>query len=179
MSRIGRQPVTVPAGVEVEISPASVTVKNQTGTLSQPILAGTKLAKDGDMVAVSRKSDTPEAIRNFGLMRTMVSNMVQGLTDGFEKKLEINGVGYRAAIAGNTINLTLGFSHPIIYDLPEGISAKVEKNILTISGYDKQLVGQVAANIRALKKPEPYKGKGIKYSGEVIRRKAGKAATKG
>ncbi len=179
MSRIGRQPITVPAGVEVEITKEVVRVKGSTGTLEQPILPGIKVAQEGDQIIVSQRHQDNESNRNFGLMRTLVDNMVTGVTRGFERKLEINGVGYRASVAGNVVNLTLGFSHPIAFVLPEGVNAKVEKNLITISGYDKQMVGQVAANIRALKKPEPYKGKGIKYVEETIRRKAGKAATKG
>lgn len=149
------------------------------GELQTPLLPGLKVEQTENTLTVSQKVQNPITQQSFGLMRTLIDNMVVGVSKGFERSLEINGVGYRAAVSGNTVNLTLGFSHPVVFNLPEGISAKMEKNVLTISGRDKQLVGQVAANIRALKKPEPYKGKGIKYTDETIRRKAGKTATKG
>ena len=142
-------------------------------------MPGVKVAAEGDIVIVSIKANHPESEPLFGLMRTLVANMIQGVTTGFERQLEINGVGYRAAASGNVVNLTLGFSHPVAFNLPTGVTASVDKNVITVLGHDKQLVGQVAANLRMLKKPEPYKGKGIKYVGEKIRRKAGKAATKG
>ncbi len=132
-----------------------------------------------NIVTVSKAVETPTTQATFGLQRTLIANMVEGVSKGYERKLEINGVGYRAAVSGNTITLALGFSHPVIFELPVGTNATVEKNIMTITGFDKQAVGQVAANLRALKKPEPYKGKGIKYVEETIRRKAGKTATKG
>lgn len=179
MSRIGRQPIIVPAGTEVTIEGSKLTVAGPKGTLEQQIMPGLKLSLEGDVLTVAIKGKQPEAEAAFGLMRTLAANMIIGVTQGFERALEVNGVGYKANVAGNVINLSLGFSHPIVFDLPEGVSAKVEKNIITVSGHDKQLVGQVAANLRMLKKPEPYKGKGIKYVEEKIRRKAGKAATKG
>lgn len=179
MSRIGRKPITVPAGVSVSINDNHVTVNGAKGTLELDLLTGIKIHQDGDTLAVSKSVETPETGRAYGLMRTLVANMVTGVSAGYTRKLEINGVGFRAAVAGSTINLNIGLSHPVAFVLPAGVEAKVEKNIVTISGYDKQVVGQVAANLRALKKPEPYKGKGIKYVEERIRRKAGKAATKG
>ncbi|HSX15052.1 MAG TPA: 50S ribosomal protein L6 [Candidatus Saccharimonadales bacterium] len=179
MSRIGKSPINVPAGVEVEIDASVVHVKGPKGSLEQTILTGLKVEQTESQIQVSIKRGHNEAQAYFGLMRTLIANMVSGVESGFERKLEINGVGYRANVAGEVLNLTLGFSHPIEVKLPAGITASVEKNVVTISGYDKQLVGQVAANIRSLKKPEPYKGKGIKYVEETIRRKAGKAATKG
>lgn len=179
MSRIGRQPITVPAGVEVTINPGTIVVKGPKGELTERILPGLKVEQDGDQIRVSLKRGHSEAASAFGLMRTLIANMIKGVSEGFSRQLEINGVGYRANVNGNVVNLTLGFSHPIELTLPDGVTASVEKNIITVSGYDKQLVGQVAANIRAYKKPEPYKGKGIKYTDERIRRKAGKAATKG
>ena len=179
MSRIGRQPITVPAGTTVLIEGSKLTVTGPKGTLEQQIMPGLKLTLEGDTLTVAIKGKHPEAEAAFGLMRTLAANMIIGVTQGFERSLEVNGVGFRASVSGNVVNLSLGFSHPIVFDLPEGVSAKVEKNVITVSGHDKQLVGQVAANIRSLKKPEPYKGKGIKYVEEKIRRKAGKAATKG
>jgi large subunit ribosomal protein L6 len=179
MSRIGRKPITVPAGVTVEIAGQNVKVTGPKGTLELVILPGIKIEQDGSTLNVSKTVETPETGRLFGLMRTLVDNMVIGVSQGFTRALEINGVGFRAAVAGDTITLSLGFSHPVIFTLPQGVEAKIEKNVITLTGFDKQLVGQVAANIRALKKPEPYKGKGIKYVEETIRRKAGKTATKG
>lgn len=179
MSRIGRKPITVPTGVTVEISGQNVKVTGPKGTLEQVIMPGIKIEQSGDQLTLSKTVETPETLRTYGLMRTLVDNMVTGVSKGFIRALEINGVGFRAAVAGNQINLTLGFSHPITFKLEPGIEAKVEKNIITLSGFDKQAVGQAAANLRALKKPEPYKGKGIKYVEERIKRKAGKTAAKG
>lgn len=179
MSRIGRKPITVPAGVTVELNGQHVKVTGPKGTLELDIMPGIKIEQDGSTLNVSKVVETPETGRSFGLMRTLVDNMVIGVSQGFTRALEINGVGFRAAVAGDTITLSLGFSHPVIFVLPQGVEAKIEKNVITLTGFDKQLVGQVAANIRALKKPEPYKGKGIKYVEETIRRKAGKTATKG
>ena len=179
MSRIGRKSIPVPAGVTVEITGTKVVVTGPKGTLERPLLAGLAVLQEGDQLVVTKKVENADTQATYGLMRTLVSNMVEGVSAGFSRQLEINGVGYRANVAGSTINLALGFSHPIEFPLPQGVEAKVEKNLLTISGHDKQLVGQVAAKIRALKKPEPYKGKGIKYVEERIRRKAGKTATKG
>lgn len=179
MSRIGRTPITVPAGVSVDHSGSHLTVTGAKGSLELDLMPGIEISQDGDILTVTKTSETPETQKSYGLMRTLVDNMVIGVSTGYERKLEINGVGFRAAVSGTTINLNLGFSHPVEFALPEGITAKVEKNIVTISGHDKQSVGQVAANLRSLKKPEPYKGKGIKYVEEKIRRKAGKTATKG
>ena len=179
MSRIGRKLITVPTGVTVVVENGIVKVTGPKGSLDRPLLAGIGLTQEGDQITISRDIENSETQATFGLMRTLVDNMVQGVATGFSRQLEINGVGYRAAVSGTTITLSLGFSHPIIFPLPAGIEAKIEKNVVTISGYDKQLVGQVAAKIRAYKKPEPYKGKGIKYIEEHIRRKAGKTATKG
>jgi large subunit ribosomal protein L6 len=179
MSRIGRKPITVPAGVTVEITGQDVKVTGPKGSLDLTIMPGINIEQDGSTLTISKAVETPETGRLFGLMRTLVDNMVIGVSQGFTRALEINGVGYRAAVAGDVITLSLGFSHPVIFNLPQGVEAKIEKNLITLTGFDKQLVGQVAANIRALKKPEPYKGKGIKYVEETIRRKAGKTATKG
>lgn len=179
MSRIGRKPITIPAGVAVEIETQTIKVTGPKGTLEQTMMPGIKIEQNGDTLNLTKMTETPETGRTYGLMRTLVDNMVTGVSKGFTRALEINGVGFRAAVAGNQINLTLGFSHPVVFKLEPGIEAKVEKNVITLSGFDKQAVGQAAANLRALKKPEPYKGKGIKYVEERIRRKAGKTAAKG
>lgn len=179
MSRIGRQPIQIPAGATVTLESGLIKVTGPKGTLEQTLMPGVKVAIDGDIVTVALMGNDASAEPLFGLMRTLIANMIQGVTTGFERQLEINGVGFRAAVSGNVINLTLGFSHPVAFKLPDGVAASVDKNVITVTGHDKQLVGQVAANLRMLKKPEPYKGKGIKYVGEKIRRKAGKAATKG
>jgi large subunit ribosomal protein L6 len=179
MSRIGRKPITVPAGVTVEQADRLIKVSGAKGNLELTLMPGLTLVQADGVLTLTRDEETAETQRSFGLMRTLIDNMVVGVSKGFERQLEINGVGYRAAVAGNVITLSLGFSHPVIFELPDGVEAKLEKNVITLSGYDKQVVGQVAANLRALKKPEPYKGKGIKYVEETIRRKAGKTATKG
>lgn len=180
MSRIGKQPIVIPSGVEVTIDGGEVRVKGPLGQLSQMIHRHVTLTRDGDTLTVTVKNPDEKSQRSlWGLYRRLVGNMVTGVTTGFSRQLEINGVGYRAAVSGNTITLQLGYSHPVVYNLREGLKATVDKNVITITGSDKQLVGQTAAEIRLLRKPEPYKGKGIKYSDEVIRRKAGKAASKG
>jgi large subunit ribosomal protein L6 len=179
MSRIGKQPITIPTGVTVQLENDIVTVTGPKGTLHQTMLPGLALKIDDGVATVSQTEVTPDTQKTFGLIRTLIDNMIIGVSTGFTRALEINGVGFRAAVSGNKITLNLGFSHPVIYNLPTGVDAVVDKNILTISGYDKQAVGQVAANLRSLKKPEPYKGKGIKYVEETIRRKAGKTAAKG
>jgi large subunit ribosomal protein L6 len=178
MSRIGRQPISIPAGVSVEVSDSAVKASGPKGSLEVRLLPGLKVELADNVLTVSKSLDNDETTRTYGLLRTLIANIVQGVSEGYERRLEINGVGYRANVAGNIVNLSLGYSHPIAFNLPTGIEAKVEKNIIVITGADKQQVGQVAANIRALRKPEPYKGKGIKYIEERIRRKAGKAASK-
>jgi len=175
MSRIGKQPIAIPAGVTITVDEQAVTVKGPKGELSQFMMPGIKVSVEGETLTVTRESDEKEHRSKHGLMRSLINNMIVGVTAGFEKKLEINGVGYRVALAGTSLKMNLGFSHDVIYALPEGIQAKVEQNTITISGISKQLVGQVAAEIRALKKPEPYKGKGIQYVGERILRKSGKS----
>lgn len=179
MSRIGRKPITVPAGVEITEANRIITVKGAKGELQVTLLSGLAIAQDGDQLQVSMTEETVETQKTFGLVRTLIDNAVIGVSKGYERQLEVNGVGFRVAVAGRKINLSLGFSHPVEFNLPDGVEAKVERNLITLSSHDKQLVGQVAANIRALKKPEPYKGKGIKYVEERIRRKAGKTAAKG
>ncbi len=175
MSRIGKQPITVPAGVTITVDNSAVVVKGPKGELSQFMMPGISVTVDGSTVTVTRESDEKVHRSKHGLMRTLINNMIVGVTAGFEKKLEINGVGFRVALAGAGLKLNLGFSHDVIFAIPEGIKASVEQNTITISGISKQLVGQVAAEIRALKKPEPYKGKGIQYVGERVLRKSGKS----
>ncbi len=180
MSRIGKQPITVPNGVTVEINGQHVTVKGSKGQLEREIhpLMGIELKENE--ISIIRKGESKEERSLHGLTRTLVDNMVVGVSKGFEKKLEIIGVGYRATANKNKINLTLGFSHPVEYTAPVGIEFKMDeekKNIITVSGIDKQVVGEAAAKVRSYKKPEPYKGKGIRYMGEKVLRKAGKAAS--
>lgn len=179
MSRIGKQLITIPQGVEFTISDDSVSVKGPKGTLEQALHPSISLKKEEDTITVHVKDENNQQQRAlWGLFASIVKNMVLGVTEGFEKKLEINGVGYKVALSGNKLILNVGFSHPVDFILPEGIQGAVEGNVITITGSDKQLVGQVAADIRKVRKPEPYKGKGIKYSDEIILRKVGKAASK-
>ena len=179
MSRIGRMPIAIPAGVTVSVAENNlVTVKGPKGTLEKTLPSEMTIeVKDGE-VTVSRPNDLKKMKSLHGLTRTLIHNMVIGVTDGFEKKLEINGVGYRADKKGKTLTMNLGFSHPVLMDDPEGIETVVEDNHITVKGIDKEKVGQFAAEISDKKRPEPYKGKGIKYVDETIRRKAGKAGKK-
>ena len=178
MSRIGKLPVPVPAGVEVKIGTDVVEVKGPKGTLSTPVspLLNYELA-DGH-VTLTRREETRESRAQHGLRRTLLANCIEGVTKGFSKALEVIGVGYRVAVKGNVVELAVGYSHPVIVDLPHGIKAAVEGQVLTLSGVDKELVGETAARIRRIRKPEPYKGKGIKYVTETIRRKVGKSGGK-
>jgi len=176
MSRIGRLPIAVPAGVDVAIDGRNVTVKGPRGSLSRELHAEITVARDGDSLVVTRPSEAKTHKQLHGLTRTLVNNMVVGVTDGYRKALEITGVGYRAALVGRKLQLNLGYSHPIEIDPPAGISFEVENPTkLAVIGIDKELVGEIAARVRATRKPEPYKGKGVRYAGEKIRRKAGKA----
>jgi ribosomal protein L6 len=176
MSRIGKLPITIPAGVTITVEPDNIVVQGPKGRLEQFGLPEVDVKVEDGQVVVTRHSDTKPARSQHGLMRSLINNMVIGVTKGFEKKLQINGVGFRLMSKGQQdIEMALGFSHPVHYHAPDGITLAVNKMELTVSGIDKQQVGQVAAEIRALKKPEPYKGKGIKYADEVIIRKAGKA----
>lgn len=175
MSRIGKQPIAIPSGVTVDITSDTITVNGSKGSLQQFTMPGIAVKQEGDQVLVTRENDDPKIRAKHGLMRALLSNMIQGVSSGFSKKLEITGVGYRVALSGTGLKLNLGFSHDINYPLPTGITAVVEQNTITINGINKQQVGQVAAEIRKLKKPEPYKGKGIKYEGERIIRKSGKS----
>lgn len=178
MSRIGKLPVEVPAGVTITVGDEIITVAGPKGTLEVPVQANTTTKVEGNQIIVTRKDDEPKSRAWHGLQRALLNNAVIGVTKGFEKKLEINGVGFRLSGGGNQIEMALGFSHPVKYTAPAGVELKTDKMQITVSGIDKQQVGQVAAEIRALKKPEPYKGKGIKYVDEVIIRKAGKAGKK-
>jgi len=177
MSRIGKNPILVPQGVDVKIEGTTVTVKGPKGTLTQEFLDVVTIKQEGNEIIVTRKDDTVKNIH--GLTRTLIANMVKGVTEGFSKELEVAGVGYKAQKQGKKLVLTLGFSHPVEVEEPEGITIDVPTpNNIIVKGIDKQLVGQVATNIRRYKEPEPYKGKGIKYAGERIRRKEGKAGAK-
>jgi large subunit ribosomal protein L6 len=176
MSRIGRMPVAVPAGVDVTISGRDVTVKGPKGTLSHQVAVPIEVVQDGGVITVTRPSDEGEIRALHGLSRSLIANMVTGVTQGFSKTLEIVGVGYRVQAKGKDLEFSLGFSHPVLVRPPEGIAFRVETPTrFVVEGIDKQQVGEVAANIRKLRKPDPYKGKGVRYSGEQIRRKAGKA----
>ncbi len=175
MSRIGKKEIIIPSGVELEKHPGFVLVKKQDISIEVLFPSSLEMTLEGDVCQVTRKSDDKRSRALHGLTRTLLSNAVEGLTNGYEKKLEIVGVGYRASVEDKTLKLKIGFSHDVNVVAPEGIEFEVKKNIISIKGHDKQVVGQVAANIRMLKKPEPYKGKGIKYVGEKIIRKVGKA----
>lgn len=179
MSRIGRQPINIPEGVTVSIADGTVNVKGPKGELSAKVLKGLEVSQKDNQVIVTQKTVNPDTQKQFGLQRTIINNMVVGVSEGFKKELEINGVGFRAQMKGTTLEMSLGFSHPVEFNAPEGVEITVNQNLITVTGFDKQQVGEAAANIRMLKKPEPYKGKGIKYVDEHIRRKAGKAAAKG
>jgi large subunit ribosomal protein L6 len=175
MSRIGKQPIPIPSGVSVVIDADNIVVNGSKGSLTQFRLEGIDVKQEGENIIVSRVSDEDLFRARHGLMRSLINNMVVGVSTGFSKKLELNGVGYRVAQEGGGLKLNLGFSHDVRYPLPQGTAATVEGNVITISGINKQQVGQIAAEIRALKKPEPYKGKGIKYENERIIRKSGKS----
>jgi large subunit ribosomal protein L6 len=175
MSRVGKLPIAIPSGVTITIDPSEITVAGGKGTLKQFTMPDIIVKQEGDQIIVTRANDEPKVRAKHGLMRALLSNMVNGVSEGFSKKLEINGVGYRVAAQGTDLKMNLGFSHDVIYKVPAGVTAAVEQNTITVTGIDKQQVGQVAAEIRALKKPEPYKGKGIKYEGERIVRKSGKS----
>lgn len=175
MSRVGKSPVKIPSGVTVAITPETITVTGSKGSLEQFTMPGINVKQEGEELIVTRANDEPKIRAKHGLMRALLQNMVTGVTEGFSKQLEINGVGYRVNMAGADLKMNLGFSHDVTYSVPQGVTAAVEQNLITISGINRQQVGQVAAEIRALKKPEPYKGKGIKYVGERIIRKSGKS----
>ena len=179
MSRIGRMPIAVPAGVTVDIAENNhVTVKGPKGTLERTLPAEMDIKLEDSQVIVTRPNDLKKMKSLHGLTRTLINNMVVGVTDGYVKELEVNGVGCRASKSGKELTLNLGFSHPVVMTDPEGLESKVEGNKITVSGIDKEKVGQYAAEIRDKRRPEPYKGKGIKYADEVIRRKVGKTGKK-
>ncbi|MBA7570591.1 50S ribosomal protein L6 [subsurface metagenome] len=177
MSRIGKKPINIPDGVKIRQDGSLITVEGPKGTLSMEIPAGVEVALEGSVARVSTLSDDSKASSLHGLVRTLVANTVTGVNTGFEKSLEIVGVGYRGEVRGNVLKLLIGYSDPVEYTMPEGITIKVDKQVnLVVSGIDKELVGRVAAQIRDLKKPEPYKGKGIRYAGEYVKKKVGKSA---
>lgn len=179
MSRVGKQPITVPEGVKVRLADGRFHAEGPKGRVSEALLPGFPVAIEGGVVTVSREGDAGPDRAKHGLLRALLANAVNGVSEGFTKVLEINGVGYRAEVKGSDIHLALGYSHPIVFPIPDGIEVAVDKtNRVTISGADKQLVGQVAANLRRLRKPDPYKGKGVKYADEILRRKVGKAGAK-
>ncbi len=175
MSRIGKLPIALPSGVTITVDDQHINVAGPKGNLSQFTMPGVTVVVEDSVITVTRENDEAPNRAKHGLMRTLVNNMIIGVSQGFSKQLELNGVGYRVALAGTGLKLNIGFSHDVNYQLPAGVTATVEQNIITVSGIDKQQVGQAAAEIRALKKPEPYKGKGIKYVGERIIRKSGKS----
>lgn len=176
MSRIGKLPITIPAGVRVAIDSNGVRLEGPKGKLESPIPAGVAVKVDGNVVRVERASDERKIRSLHGLTRKLIANMTQGVSQGFNRILDINGVGYRAEVKGQEIHMTLGYSHPVVFPLPTGVSASVERQIIiTLTSADRQLLGETAAKIRSLRPPEPYKGKGIKYREEHIQRKAGKA----
>ena len=178
MSRIGKKIIAIPSGVTVNVAGKSLSVKGPKGELHLTVHSDMDIeVKNGTVAVTCKKNASKKAPGIWGLSRTLVANMVTGVTNGFEKVLEFEGIGYRVNLEGSTLVMQLGFSHPVRFEAPKGIAFAVVKNAITVSGADKELVGEVAARIRALKKPEPYKGKGIRYRGEVIRRKAGKKAT--
>jgi len=175
MSRIGKLPIEIPAGVTITVDSREISVKGPKGELTVPHLSDVTVTVEDNVATVTRNNDERIAKAQHGLQRALLNNAVVGVTQGFEKKLEVNGVGFRVGMSGTDLEMSLGFSHPVKYKAPAGVTITTEKMTITVSGIDKQQVGQVAAEIRALKKPEPYKGKGIKYADEVILRKAGKA----
>ncbi len=175
MSRIGRKPIQIPEKVEVKIEGDLILIKGPKGELKNKLPAGVTVEKNGQELIVKVKDETDKKYRSlWGTWRQLINNMLVGVTQGFEKKLEINGIGFRAEVRGKELVLNVGYSHPVNYAIPQGLEIKVDKNTIIVTGFDKQLVGETAAQIRQIKKPEPYKGKGIRYFDEVVRRKAGK-----
>jgi large subunit ribosomal protein L6 len=177
MSRVGRRPIPIPSGVEVKVEGERVTVKGPKGTLEQVVHPAMSVSVDDGNVIVTRPSEERLHRALHGLTRSLVANMVEGVTNGYAKTLEIQGVGYRASLKGSTLEVAVGYSHPVVVEPPQGVTFEVpQPNRIIVSGTDKQVVGQVAANVRAIRKPDAYKGKGIRYQGEYVRKKAGKAA---
>jgi large subunit ribosomal protein L6 len=180
MSRIGRKPIPVPQGVKVQVDGGTVRAEGPKGKLTQAVPAGLSAKLEKDLLVISRTGDDRRLRALHGLARALVANMVSGVKNGFERKLEIVGIGYRAQMQGRAIQLALGYSHPVVFPLPEGVTAEIEKQTaITLRGPDKAVLGETAARLRMLRKPDPYKGKGIKYANEVIRRKVGKKAGAG
>ena len=178
MSRVGKKPIPIPANAEVGYAEQVLTVKGPKGTLTRKIHPAVDLKIDGGLIQVVTLKDEKDVRALQGLTRSLVANMVTGVDQGFERALEINGIGYRASLKGTSIEFNLGYSHPIVFDLPDGVSAQVDKNVIRLQSIDKERLGQTAASIRRLRPPEPYKGKGIKFAEEHIQRKAGKTGTK-
>lgn len=179
MSRIGKRPITIPAKVQVTIDGSHIAVKGPKGELSRSLPAAVNVQQEGETLLVNRQDESRTSRQLHGLSRTLVANMVEGVSEGFQRRLEIQGVGYRAQIQGRNLTLNVGYSHPVQIEPPEGVQLAVENNTnVIVSGFNKELVGNTAAKIRSVRPPEPYKGKGIRYAGEVVRRKAGKAGKK-
>ena len=179
MSRIGKKPIAIPKGVKIDVKPGSVEVQGPKGRLQQPLPPGIGFSVDGDQLAANTLREDPLLGKFHGLARSLVANAVRGVTEGFKKELDIVGVGYRAELKGKQVHFALGYSHPVVFDVPTGIDVTVDKQThITVTGIDRQLVGQVAANIRRLRKPDPYKQKGVRYTGEVLKKKAGKTGAK-
>lgn len=179
MSRIGKRPIPIPAKVSITIDGQDIQVKGPKGELARTLPSRVVVVQEGDTLLVNRKDDSRLARERHGLCRTLVANMVEGVSNGYQKRLEIQGIGYRAQVQGRNLNLSLGYSHPVIFEPPSGIDFAVENNTnVIVSGIDKELVGNTAASIRASRPPEPYKGKGVRYAGEQVRRKAGKSGKK-
>ena len=179
MSRIGKKPIVIPKGVTVTLAPDAVEVQGPKGKMRQAIPPGVACAQDNGSLVVTLKGEDPEFTKFHGLARSLVANAVNGVVEGFKKELDIVGVGYRAELKGKQVHFALGYSHPIIFDVPNGIEVAVDKQThITVTGVDRQLVGQVAANIRQMRKPDPYKQKGVRYTGEVLKKKVGKTGAK-
>jgi large subunit ribosomal protein L6 len=179
MSRIGKKPIAIPKGVKVDVKPGTVEIQGPKGKLQQPLPPGIGFTVDGDQLMATTLREDPLLGKFHGLARSLVANAVQGVTEGFKKELDIVGVGYRAELKGKQVHFALGYSHPVVFDVPTGIDVVVDKQThITVTGIDRQLVGQVAANIRRLRKPDPYKQKGVRYTGEVLKKKAGKTGAK-
>jgi large subunit ribosomal protein L6 len=176
MSKIGRKPITIPSGVTVTITDGVATVVGPKATMSYALMEGIEAKVADNMITVSETNPENETAAAFGLVRSLIANMVHGVSTGFEKKLEMTGVGYRAQASGTDLTISVGFSHPVKMKAPQGVTFSVAENVITVAGHDKMVIGDIAAKIRAIRPPEPYKGKGIKYVGERIRRKVGKAA---
>ena len=179
MSRIGRKPVPLPKGVTLIQKDGRYGVKGPKGELTKPLPAGITFKTEGDKIVVHRADDSRDNRAKHGLVRAHLANMLKGVTDGWTRELEINGVGYRAEVSGETITMQLGYSHPVVFKLPKGVGAKAERNKMVLTSSDRDILGQTAAKIRELRPPEPYKGKGVKYAEEVIKRKVGKAGATG